>query len=323
MTGIPHFNFPEFEEAAETLRHYDKKHEFLSPAELDSAESRIAAELNNEGDPVLYEQMTGETWGDLLSRDVKLIADKADGVVVLDGWEDSKGARLEVFVAATAGKPIYGFEVWDKSGGCDSLADDPKYRVSPGALASAFEDVGWNTEPEPICRVFKVPSARVIFRSEGDPLRSAFTGRTAKEAADRLRGTRISYSDYSTEAPDLFEDSESGEVRTVSATGGEKGMKPERLDLIPPEFLEELGRVFGEGAKKYSDNNYLKGYEYRKSLGAMLRHIMRFAGGEDIDRETGCHHLAHAAWHCSTLYTFQREGLGEDDRLFKAIEESL
>ena len=113
-----------------------------------------------------------------------------------------------------------------------------------------------------------------------------------------------------------------GEVRTTSATGGEKGVKPERLDLIPPGFLEELGRVYGEGAKKYSDVNYLFGYEWRKSIGAGLRHWMRFLQGEDIDPETGCHHLAHAAWHCATLITYQTEGLGTDDRLLHAIEQS-
>ena len=248
MTGIPQFNFPAFDEAAEVIR-VVSQFDVLSPAEIDSEESRAAAEMNATGDPALYEDMTGETWGDLLARDVKLIADEADGVIVLEGWENSRGARLEVFVAALAGKPVYDYEAWSNDPGALELGD--KHLAAKSAVGG------------------------------------------------------------------------SGEVRTTSATGGEKGVKPERLDLIPPEFLEELGRVFGEGAKKYSDNNYLKGYEYRKSLGAMLRHIMRFSAGEDIDRETGCHHLAHAAWHCSTLYTFQREGLGEDDRLFRAIKGNL
>lgn len=106
-----------------------------------------------------------------------------------------------------------------------------------------------------------------------------------------------------------------GEVRIVDPkTGGQKGQKPERFDLIPFDALEEVARVYGEGAKKYEDDNWLKGYRWRLSLGALLRHVARFMCGEDRDRETGCLHLAHAAWHCLTLITFMQRGLGTDDR---------
>ena len=47
--------------------------------------------------------------------------------------------------------------------------------------------------------------------------------------------------------------SQSGEVRMVDpVTGGEKGVKPERMELIPVEPLEELARVYGWGAGKYT-----------------------------------------------------------------------
>ncbi len=106
-----------------------------------------------------------------------------------------------------------------------------------------------------------------------------------------------------------------GEVRiTDPVTGGEKGQKPERFDLIPFDALEEVARVYGVGAQKYSDDNWLKGYAWRLSAGALLRHVARFMIGEDRDPETGCLHLAHAAWHCLTLLTFAMRGLGTDDR---------
>lgn len=106
-----------------------------------------------------------------------------------------------------------------------------------------------------------------------------------------------------------------GEVRiTDPNTGGQKGQKPERFDLLPFDALEEIARVYGIGAAKYSDDNWLKGYRWRLSLGALLRHVARWSLGEDRDRETGCHHLAHAAWHCLALITFQARALGTDDR---------
>jgi hypothetical protein len=105
-----------------------------------------------------------------------------------------------------------------------------------------------------------------------------------------------------------------GEVRTVSATGGEKGVKPERFDLMPWDALEEVARCYHFGTTKYAPDNWLRGYEWRKSLGAAFRHLAKFALGEDRDPESGCLHVAHAAWHCLTLATFFLRKLGTDDR---------
>ena len=107
----------------------------------------------------------------------------------------------------------------------------------------------------------------------------------------------------------------STEIRiTDPKTGGQKGQKDERFDLMPFDALEEVARVYGTGAKKYADDNWLKGYSWRLSAGALLRHVGRFMLGEDYDRESGHLHLAHAAWHCMTLITFKMRALGTDDR---------
>jgi hypothetical protein len=103
-------------------------------------------------------------------------------------------------------------------------------------------------------------------------------------------------------------------IMTDPKTGGMKGQKIERFDLLPFDALEEIARVYGFGATKYADDNWLKGYSWRLSAGAMLRHIAKFMVGEDRDIESGCHHLAHVAWHCLTLITFTMRGLGTDDR---------
>lgn len=106
-----------------------------------------------------------------------------------------------------------------------------------------------------------------------------------------------------------------GEIRlTDPDTGGQKGVKLERFDLIPVWAQEEIARVFGWGASKYDDDNWRKGYSWRLSFGALMRHAWAFWRGEDHDRESGLHHMAHVAWHCLVMLTYWRYGLGKDDR---------
>ena len=101
MTGIPQFNIPQFDEAAELLR--AAGFDIVSPAERDTYETRSSALKSKDGkhDHTL---VTAESYGDMLSRDMKIIADEVGGLILLDGWESSTGARLEVYVALVLGK---------------------------------------------------------------------------------------------------------------------------------------------------------------------------------------------------------------------------
>jgi Domain of unknown function (DUF4406) len=104
MTGIPQFNFPAFDAVAEGLRSQD--YTVVSPAEMDDPQTRKAALASPDGAPGSG-TTDGQTWGDFLARDVKLIADEIDVVAVIPGWEKSRGARLETFVArALCGKRV-------------------------------------------------------------------------------------------------------------------------------------------------------------------------------------------------------------------------
>lgn len=107
------------------------------------------------------------------------------------------------------------------------------------------------------------------------------------------------------------------EVRTTSSTGGEKGMKPERYDLIPVEALASVARLYGQGAKKYSEHNWRKGYEWSKSYAALQRHANEFWKGVDLDPETGEPHLAAVIFHALTMITFMDEQPDFDDRYTK------
>lgn len=89
-----------------------------------------------------------------------------------------------------------------------------------------------------------------------------------------------------------------GEVRIVNAeTGGAKGSKLARFDLIPAGPLWTLAEHYGRGARKYEDRNWERGYDWSLSFAALMRHAWAWWSGEDIDPETGSPHMAAVAWH--------------------------
>lgn len=101
---------------------------------------------------------------------------------------------------------------------------------------------------------------------------------------------------------------------TDPTTGGQKGTKLERYDLIPVGPLAEVARIYGKGAQKYADRNWEKSYKYSLSYAALQRHVNAFWAGEDKDAETGCSHLAAAVFHCFALMQFQETNPEQDDR---------
>jgi len=76
-------------------------------------------------------------------------------------------------------------------------------------------------------------------------------------------------------------------------TKNDKG-KPQ-LDLIPVEFLIEVGKALTYGAIKYSKYNFRAGISYSRLLSAAKRHIELEIAGIESDKESGLSHLAHAA----------------------------
>lgn len=111
------------------------------------------------------------------------------------------------------------------------------------------------------------------------------------------------------------------EVRTTSVTGGMKGVKPARHDLIPIEALDKLARLYGFGAEKYDAHNWRKGYDWSKSYASLQRHAHAFWSGEDIDEESGLPHLAGVAFHAFTLMIFMDEHPEYDDRWVSVRED--
>ncbi len=98
-------------------------------------------------------------------------------------------------------------------------------------------------------------------------------------------------------------------------TGGYKADhdKPD-YSLLPSEWLEEVAKAFMYGAKKYSRHNYLTGMEWSRMHAAAMRHLWKWWRGEEIDPETGIHHIGHAGACLGMLYMHIHHGLGTDNR---------
>lgn len=101
MRGIPEYNFPAFLLAGDLLR--DQGHTVHNPAEADM-EAGFQWE-NTTGNEDLAE--LGFDHRGAVARGLRWIAQHANAVVVLDGWQESRGARAEVAVAVAVGIPVH------------------------------------------------------------------------------------------------------------------------------------------------------------------------------------------------------------------------
>lgn len=103
-------------------------------------------------------------------------------------------------------------------------------------------------------------------------------------------------------------------IVTDPDTGGKKGTKSARFDLLPTRALHYLATHYGKGASKYGDRNWELGYSWSLSYAALQRHLNAFWSGEDTDEETGSSHLDAAAFHILALRTFVDTHPEKDDR---------
>lgn len=90
-----------------------------------------------------------------------------------------------------------------------------------------------------------------------------------------------------------------------------------RMDLIDGGTLVQLAEILTFGADKYGAYNWRAGMAWSRCFAALQRHMLAWWSGESTDPETGKSHLAHAMCNLQFLMTYEREGLGEDDRYRK------
>ena len=80
MSGVEHFNFPNFHKAASQLR--NAGHEVVNPAEICPD--------------------TSLGWAECMKRDIVRMLE-CGAIALLDGWERSRGARIEAELAKSLG----------------------------------------------------------------------------------------------------------------------------------------------------------------------------------------------------------------------------
>lgn len=105
MRGIKDFNFPAFFAAAEKLR--KEGHEVFNPAEKDYQRHGEGFEKSPSGSLKTIEKR-GFSLRVALGDDLAWICKHAEGVALLPGWRNSKGAQAERATAKALGlKLIY------------------------------------------------------------------------------------------------------------------------------------------------------------------------------------------------------------------------
>ena len=90
--------------------------------------------------------------------------------------------------------------------------------------------------------------------------------------------------------------------------------KPQ-LTLVDRAAEEGMVRVLEFGAKKYSRDNWRRGFSWNRLLDAAFRHLRAFQEGETLDSESGLPHVDHAACMIHFLSAHYHRRLGDDDRI--------
>lgn len=96
--------------------------------------------------------------------------------------------------------------------------------------------------------------------------------------------------------------------------GFRKNTDKPAFELIPPEALWALAHHYAVGARKYAIRNWERGMSMMWCYGCIMRHLIKWALGNEYDKETGSHHMICVMWNAAAIYTYAVRQIGEDDR---------
>lgn len=86
------------------------------------------------------------------------------------------------------------------------------------------------------------------------------------------------------------------------------------LGLVSTEAMEQLGKVLGMGLNKYSAHNWRAGIAWQRVINALMRHLLSFNAGIDIDPESGVSHMAHVMCCAMFILEYEKTHKELDDR---------
>lgn len=105
MTGKPEFNFPAFHAAAKKLE--ETGYEVFNPAKRDyELHGTDISKGNINGDEKLAKQDYGFDRRAALCHSLAWICQHAEGIAMLPGWENSRGAIAELATAEAIGLSV-------------------------------------------------------------------------------------------------------------------------------------------------------------------------------------------------------------------------
>lgn len=116
----------------------------------------------------------------------------------------------------------------------------------------------------------------------------------------------------------------SGE-RLMEITGAKRVQQSARYNQgkvqtreIDPAFVLGIGEVLTKSREKYEHYNWCKPTKLSTPYESMMRHILAFQSGENIDPDDGCSHLLKAAVNIMFMhYHITNNPEESDDRFFK------
>tara|TARA_B110000971_G_scaffold203782_1_gene224590 strand:+ start:697 stop:1023 length:327 start_codon:yes stop_codon:yes gene_type:complete len=95
------------------------------------------------------------------------------------------------------------------------------------------------------------------------------------------------------------------------------------INLVPSEAIIAAANVFAFGAQKYGENNWrrdLNDFPVSRHYASIMRHMLAWNSGEDIDPESGLPHLHHAMTQLMILTVCQQEATADVDDRFLKVE---
>jgi hypothetical protein len=262
MSGIKDYNFPEFMRITKILRD-TFKWSVINPAEEDNL-------TQEDLDKIKDFSVDEEKRMSFLIRDIILMITRGiNGIVMMPGWENSKGAKIELFIAMyVLHIPVYRYI--DMHNGHS--------RTEPALLSGTVkaEFVVVDLPYERADVVTTVVDGKLFekIRKPSDSDGSANIAVGGK-MPDPTKGRK-----FDTNKPDWYQ--------------------------IPYDELEQVVKVLTLGAQKYDDFNWQRLEGLRKRyFSACMRHLIARKDGKVLDDESKLPHIAHAI--CCLLFMLWKD----------------